>query len=129
MELGLIPILQVHAEDARGEPALRERVESRIAQARRRADLFASCLSALEPAQRAPEPPPPGDQALKAAITLLAAEHYEAACFRALAAAAQAAGHQPTTRLCEDLLREQHDHARWLAERLPELTARCLARP
>lgn len=142
MELGLIPVLQAHAHDARSYPELHRRELDRIELCRRRAALISACIARLECPDAAPGasdnawgdagreegvPDSPGDQIIKNALMRYGAEHFEIACYRALLAAATAADEPAAARLCGDILREQQQQARTLDENLPELISRRLA--
>jgi ferritin-like metal-binding protein YciE len=66
------------------------------------------------------------DETLKNAISAYAFEHFEIGNYRALLAAAEQAGEARAVAVLQENLREEEAMARWLEERLPELTRRYL---
>ena len=66
------------------------------------------------------------DETLKNAIAAYAFEHFEIGNYRALLAAAERAGEARAVPVLQENLREEEAMARWLEERLPELTRRYL---
>ena len=59
------------------------------------------------------------DELVKNALADYAAEHFEIACYRALITGARAIGATEVAQVCEQILREEEDMARWLENRLP----------
>jgi ferritin-like metal-binding protein YciE len=59
------------------------------------------------------------DELVKNALSDYAAEHFEIACYRALIVAARALGINDVVQICEQILRDEEDMARWLESHLP----------
>ncbi len=62
------------------------------------------------------------DKALKDALMDFAAENFEIASYRTLAAAARDCGHPEIATTCEGILREEEQMAQWVNQQLPKLT-------
>jgi len=60
-----------------------------------------------------------GDEVVKGAMAGYTFEHFEVSAYRALAAAAQAAGDTQTKTLCEDILKQEEAMAEWLDSQMP----------
>lgn len=69
-----------------------------------------------------------GDEVVKGAMAGYVFEHLEIASYRALAAAAAAAGDTRTEQLCESILEEEENMARWLDEHMPQIVETFLER-
>jgi ferritin-like metal-binding protein YciE len=57
---------------------------------------------------------------VKHSIADFAAEHYEIATYTTLITAAHGCRDEETMRVCQEILREEQEMARWLAQRLPD---------
>jgi hypothetical protein len=57
---------------------------------------------------------------VKHSIVDFAAEHYEIATYTMLITAARACRDEETARVCQEILRDEQEMARWLAQRLPD---------
>jgi ferritin-like metal-binding protein YciE len=68
------------------------------------------------------------DEVVKTAIADYAYKHYEIACYRSLAIAAEMAGDAETRRICEESLREEQRLADRVAELVPQLTSQYVGR-
>lgn len=68
------------------------------------------------------------DEVVKATMASYTFEHFEICSYRALIAAAEAAGDVETRRVCEQILPEEEAMAAWLAEQLPIVTQQFLQR-
>jgi ferritin-like metal-binding protein YciE len=66
------------------------------------------------------------DETLKNAIAAYAFEHFEIGNYRALIATAEQAGETRAVAVLQENLREEEGMARWLEERLPEVTRQYL---
>ncbi len=69
-----------------------------------------------------------GDEIVKASMGSYVFEEMEIAAYKTLISAAEACGDQETKRVCETILREEEDMARWLDQQLPAITRQYLAR-
>jgi ferritin-like metal-binding protein YciE len=61
-----------------------------------------------------------GDQLVKNVIADYAMEHFEMACYSALATAAEEAGLSDIARTCREIFGEEAEMADWLEEQIPE---------
>ena len=130
MEHGLIPVLQKHADDAQRElPEAAARIRQHITETRRHAERVDECLRILGASPAAvPSPlaPPPvsllgrfDDVALRNAWAGTSAEHFEIACYRALALAATEIGEAGIAQACVENMRDEEQMALWLDRQLP----------
>ena len=62
------------------------------------------------------------DELVKNAIGDYAMEHFEMACYSALASAADDAGFTEIAQTCREIFGEEAEMADWLEEQIPELT-------
>lgn len=133
MEKALIPILEHHARDARDYPHIRARDLDHLEQTRHHADLVKGCIERLGESPSTTKTAlgsligtmnsvatgPFEDELVKNFLSDYAAEHLEIASYKALIAAAQEVGDRETALVCEQILWEEEDMARWLEENLP----------
>src|SRR5438477_571253 len=98
METALMPILKNHANDAREDPAAKQRIQLHMEETRRHADLVKGCverlggntsaaktsLAAMFGAIQSVSTGMFSDQLVKNALVDYATEHFEIACYRAL---------------------------------------------
>lgn len=68
------------------------------------------------------------DEVLKHALASNAFEHFEAASYRSLAAAAQDAGEPEIAKTCESIMQQELSMADWVWEQLPPMTRKYLHR-
>ena len=133
MELGLAPILENHARDAAGDPGAKARIDRHAAETRRHAELLRECIERLggsvsvvratvssviggiESLATAPFK----DELVKNALMDYASEHFEIACYRALIIAAREAEREDVVKVCERILAEEQDMARWIEHQIP----------
>jgi ferritin-like metal-binding protein YciE len=59
------------------------------------------------------------DELVKNALMDYASEHFEIACYRALIVAAREAGRDDVVKVCERILAEEEDMARWFEHQIP----------
>ena len=69
-----------------------------------------------------------GDEVMKGSLASYTFEQMEIASYTMLVATAQECGEAEVQRVCEQNLREEEEMASWLAENLPTVTQRFLAR-
>ena len=69
-----------------------------------------------------------GDEIIKASLGTYTFEHMEIGSYRILIATAEALGDTETKLVCEQILREEENMARWLEENLPAVTKQYLDR-
>lgn len=135
MEQGLIPVLQDHAGDAQHHAELHARLTSHIEQTRGHAELIRSSLARLgdDPAilksamsktlgyLHSLAGAGADDQVIKNVQMEIAIAYYQIACYRTIAEAARTAGDEGTARMCDGIIREEEDEARFLMSHLPHL--------
>ena len=127
MEAGAIPALERFAATASSDAALHSKLEEHLAKTRGHADKLRACLHRF--GQAAPQPTPwpdspatgnrDGDGLIKHSLAGFAAEQFEIATYKALLVAAQAADDFQTLAMCEEILDDEEDMARWLEDHLP----------
>jgi ferritin-like metal-binding protein YciE len=136
MEQSLANVLQQHIKDARDFPDIRERLEQHLDETRRHGERVRSALeslgdspSTLKSAAGASMGFMQGmatgmfrDELVKNAIGDYAMEHFEMACYSALAAAADEAGLPDIAQTCREIFGEEAEMADWLEEQIPEVT-------
>jgi ferritin-like metal-binding protein YciE len=134
MEEGIIPVLDNHAKDARANPVVHERISRHKEETRRHAEMVKQCLNRLgedTSALKTGMAKAGGffqglstgmakDELVKNNLADIATEHFEIACYTALARAAEAAGEPDIKRTCEQILREEEEMATFLEEHLPD---------
>lgn len=135
MEMGLIPILENHAKDAKDFPEVQARDQQHIQETKRHAEMVKSCIErrgesvssiktaigGMVGAVQSVATAPFQDEPVKNFLSDYAAEKFETACYQALIVAAQAEGDHETARVCQQILQEDEAMARWLEERLPSV--------
>lgn len=133
MEKGQIQVLENHVKDAKDHPEIHRKLSEHLELTRRQADQIEQCVarlggntSSMKTAMgtvagffqgRSTGAAP--DELVKNALADYAAEHFEIACYRALITGARAIGATEVAQVCEQILREEEDMARWLENRLP----------
>ena len=136
MEQSLTNVLQQHAKEARDLPELRERLELHLEETRRHSERVRSCLETLGSSPSTMKSVAAGvmgamqgmstrifrDEIVKNAIGDYAMEHFEMACYSALASAAEDAGLTEIAQTCREIFGEEAEMADWLEEQIPELT-------
>lgn len=134
MEQGLVPVLNNHAKDAEDQPEVRARIERHVSETDNHAERVRQCLAELgeQPSLlksatgklagliQAPMSSMARDEGVKNILTDYAAEHFEAACYRALANAARSAGYPRIADVCTEILAEELAMAQWLESQLPK---------
>ncbi|MGK9339977.1 ferritin-like domain-containing protein [Sinorhizobium meliloti] len=68
------------------------------------------------------------DEVVKGSLASYTFEQMEIASYRILIAAAEHAGDQETKRVCETILQQEQEMARWLDEHVPAITRKFLER-
>ncbi len=141
MEQNLIQVLESHAQDARNHPSMHARIQQHLEQTRHHADLIEGCINrrgnspstvksgiasitgAVQGVTSAIAP----DELVKNVLADFASENFEIASYKSLITAARAIGDEETARVCEQILRDEEDMARWLEQQIPEVTREYLA--
>ncbi|HXH05085.1 MAG TPA: ferritin-like domain-containing protein [Vicinamibacterales bacterium] len=141
MEHALVPVLEHHAKDAGDDAEVRSRLELHVEQTRRHAELVEGCLERLGSGTSTLKKGTASvfgtlqslatgmfrDEAIKNALSDYATEHFEIACYRALAEAARQAGESDIVEVCEEIRRDEEEMARWLEERIPAIVQQAAA--
>jgi ferritin-like metal-binding protein YciE len=142
MENQAIKILEGQDQRLEHYPELRGKVHEHLQQTRRQAEQLEGCLerlgedrSAFKAGMRklmgnvqAMSGLFVGDEVVKGALASYTFEQFEIASYKSLIAAAEETGEPEVGRVCQQILREEEDMARWLGEHLPEVTRAFLAR-
>jgi ferritin-like metal-binding protein YciE len=133
MELAMVPVLENHADDAAGHPAVRSKDLAHVEATRRHAERVRGCVerlgggvsavkSGLATASGMVQSVSTGpfrDELVKNFLPDYAAEHLEIGAHRALITAARELGDLEADRACEEILRDELEMAAWLEARLP----------
>ncbi len=136
MEQSLANVLQQHIKDARELPEFRERLELHLEETRRHSERIRSCLESMGSSPSSMKSMAGGalgtmqgmstgifrDEIVKNAIADYAMEHFEMACYSALASAAEDAGLNEIAQTCREIFGEEAEMADWLEEQIPEVT-------
>jgi len=133
MEKGLVQVLENHASDVKDRPEMYRKIAEHLEKTRLHADRVRECVERLGGSTstvktamgaisgffqgRSTGVSP--DELVKNALSDYAAEHFEIASYTALIVAARALGETEVARICEDILRDEQDMARWLENQLP----------
>lgn len=133
MEKGQIQVLENHVKDAENQPEIHRKLAEHLGQTRMHADFVKDCVerlggstSSVKTAMgniagffqgRSTGASP--DELVKNALSDYAAEHFEIACYQALIVTARALGETQVVSVCERILEDEEDMARWFQQRLP----------
>jgi ferritin-like metal-binding protein YciE len=133
MEKGLVQVLENHANDVKDHPDAYRKITEHLEKTKLHADRVEQCIARLGGSTstvktalgaisgfihgRTTGASP--DEMVKNGLSDYAAEHFEIACYRALIVAARALGQNEIVQICEDILRDEEDMARWLEKQLP----------
>jgi len=142
MEKQAEQVLSTTASRIENYPELKAQLERHLEQTRRQADLIHGCLKRHDGGTSTLKDTAArmvgftqalsglfvGDEIVKASMGSYVFEEMEIAAYKILMAAAEECGDQETKRVCESILREEEEMARWLDERLPLLTRQYLSR-
>jgi ferritin-like metal-binding protein YciE len=142
MEMGLIPILENHAADARDDPAAKARIERHVVETRQHAERLQRCIetlggrvsvvkatvSAVMGGVESLATAPFRDEIVKNTLMDYASEHFEIACYHALIAAARDGGHEEVVRSCEKNLADETSMADWLRGQIPIVVRHAMQR-
>jgi ferritin-like metal-binding protein YciE len=135
MEKGLVQVLENHASDVKDRPEMYRKIAEHLEKTKLHADRVRDCVerlggstSSVKTAMgtvsgfihgRTTGAAP--DELVKNALGDYASEHLEIASYKALIVAARALGEAEVARICEDILRDEEDMARWLEQQLPTI--------
>ncbi len=141
METGIATTLKKHAADAKGDPKVRGAITKHLRETEQHAKAIERALKSMEaghPVIRegisqlvnlvaGVATSLAADTSVKNAIADFATEHFEIACYTALAEAADAAGERDIARTCRSILKEEQAMAKTLAGLLPTITEKHLS--
>ena len=142
MEVQASTMLSQQARRIQNYPALKSRIEQHIEETEQQAKLVEGCIKRLGGNVSATKDMAgsgtammqamggmfAGDEVIKGAMAGYTFEHFEIASYRALIAAADAAGDEETSRVCQQILQQEESMGAWLADHLPEVTQEFLRR-
>ncbi|HZO72774.1 MAG TPA: ferritin-like domain-containing protein [Ktedonobacteraceae bacterium] len=140
MENALIKILEHQVKDAKNYPQVQSKLEEHLEQTRRHAEMVKSCveslggktsavktgMASLFGQMQAISTGPAQDEMIKNALADYAAENFEVASYTSLVDAATVLGEQRVAQVCQQILQEDQEMARWLQQNIPSLTERTL---
>lgn len=140
MEIGLVPVLENHAKDAKDNPQLRARIEQHVLETRRHADLVKGCLERLGEKPNAIKSAvgkvtgvvtsaitaPFEDDIVKNGLADFATENFELASYKALAHAAQRDGDMETASVCQQIMQDEKNMAMYLDQALPTVVEQAM---
>lgn len=136
MEKGLVQVLENHANDVKNHnPEAYRKIVEHLEKTKLHADRVEQCVarlggdtSSFKSAMgqisgffqgRSTGAAP--DELVKNALADYASEHFEIACYRALIVGARSLGLPEIAQVCEEILRDEEDMARWLESQIPML--------
>lgn len=136
MEQELARVLENHAKDAADIPAMSDRIRAHVEETRDHAERVEECLallgekpsglkSAMGKAMGTVQGAATGmfhDELIKNVLMDYSAEHFEIACYRSLASAAEELGQPRIVEICEEILAEEEAMAAWLESKIEETT-------
>jgi len=136
VEENLSAVLAAHCKEAEPFPEVRERLERHLHETRRHAQRVVELLRSLGSAPSAVKTAAGRtmgmvegistglfrDSLVKNAIADYAMEHFEMACYSALAASADDAGLPNVAQTCREIFGEEAEMADWLEEQIPEIS-------
>jgi len=143
MEKSLVQVLENHAKDAKDHPEMHRRISQHLEQTKVHAQRVQECLERLGGSASTMKGAMgsvsgffqgrstglASDELVKNAISDYAAEHFEIASYKALIAAARALGENQVVQVCESILRDEEDMAKWLEQHLPGAVQEHLGQP
>jgi ferritin-like metal-binding protein YciE len=135
MEKGLVQVLENHADDVKDRPEMYRKIAQHLEQTKMHAERVRECVerlggsvSTVKTAMGAVSGFFQGrstgvspDELVKNALSDYAAEHFEIASYKALIVAARLLGENQVVQVCEAILRDEEDMAKWLEQSLPNV--------
>jgi ferritin-like metal-binding protein YciE len=133
LERSLVEVLENHAKDASDHPQLAQRISQHLEETKMHAERVKDCVERLGGSTSTMKTAmgkvtgffqgmstgAAPDELVKNALSDYAAEHFEIASYRALIVAARELGETEVARICEGILRDEEDMARFLETNLP----------
>lgn len=141
MEQGLEETLKRHADDAKEDPKVHDRIILHIEETRDQARIVSECIEALggktskvksalasvSGAVQGMMNRPASDTMVKNALADYAAEHFEIASYKALIHAATELGEDTIAERLTGILRQEEDMAQFLEQQVPAAISQTLA--
>jgi ferritin-like metal-binding protein YciE len=135
LERNLENVLENHAKDAKDYPQVQTRIQQHLEETRRHAELVKGLVEQLGGSTSSVKTAMGKvggmfagmstgafpDELVKNGLADYASEHFEIASYRALIEGARALGETEVARVCEQILRDEQEMARWLEQSLPML--------
>jgi len=135
MEKGLVQVLENHANDVKDRPEMYRKIAQHLEQTKMHAERVHECverlggsvstvktaLGAVSGFFQGRSTGVSPDELVKNALSDYAAEHFEIASYKALIAAARLLGENQVVQVCEAILRDEEDMAKWLEQGLPNV--------
>jgi ferritin-like metal-binding protein YciE len=136
LELNLAQVLEHRVQDTKDHPLMQARIQQHLDQTRRHAELVKGCIERLGSSTSTVKSAMgqiggffqgistgmAKDEMVKNALVDYASEQFEIASYTSLIAAAQSIGDQQTATVCQQILRDEEDMARWLQQQIPMIT-------
>lgn len=143
MERAQIEVLENHAKDAKDRPQIAQRLQQHLEETRMHAERVRECVERMGSSTSSVKTAmgkvtgffhgmstgASPDEMVKNALSDYAAEHFEIACYRALIISARSLGEADVARVCEDILRDEENMARWFESQLPMVVQEYLGSP
>lgn len=140
METSLIQVLEHQIKDAKDYPQVKTKLEQHLEQTRRHAQLVKGCVESMGGKTstvkaglasffgqvQALSTGAARDEMMKNTLNDYAAECFEIASYTSLIEAAQALGEQQTAKVCQQILQDEEEMARWLHQNLPFIVQQTL---
>lgn len=136
MEHNLVRVLENHTKDAQGHMEMQAKLQQHLEQTRRHGDLIKSCIERLGGSTssiktgmadimgrvQGASTEVAKDELVKNMLADYASENFEIASYTSLITAATAIGDAETARVCQEILRDEQDMARWIEQQIPVVT-------
>lgn len=143
LERSLVEVLENHAKDAKDHPEAARRITQHLEETKMHAERVKECVERLGGSTSSVKTAmgkvsgffqglstgTAPDEMVKNALSDYAAEHFEIASYRALIAGARALGETEVARVCENILRDEENMAKWLESQLPTMVQEYLGAP
>jgi ferritin-like metal-binding protein YciE len=132
-EKALTRVLENQVADTEDYPQVQARIQQHLEETRRHAELVEGCLQRMGESPSTTKdllgnmmgffqslvPAAAKDDLIKHTLANAAAEHFEIASYKALILAAREVGDEETAQVCESILRDEEEMARWVDQNLP----------
>jgi ferritin-like metal-binding protein YciE len=141
METAIMRVLENRIQDTKDMPQVQAKYRQHLDTTRQQAEMVKGCIerlgdnvSALKTGIanlvgvfQAVSTGPAKDELVKNCLADFATENFEIASYRALVEAANAVGDTETARVCQQILNEEMQMARWVEQQLPVMVQHFLS--